>query len=170
VMGGGGIAVGVRVGDKTTPLFEGLLVRLRMEARGGVPRLVATCKDKAWALTRPRRSAIYPDSSDADAVGTILARAGVEQGELGGEAATHEELVQWDATDWDFILARAAANGLAVVVKDGTLSMRDWRGKEAPVSISHSDAIRSTTSNSNSTRADRARMSTRSDGTPPPGR
>jgi Rhs element Vgr protein len=130
---GAAIAIDVRVGTRTTLLFRGLLIRLRMELRGGVPRLIATCKDQAWALTRPRRSAIYPDSSDADAVGTILTRAGVRHGDLGGDAIVHEELVQWDATDWDFILSRAAANGLAVVVKNGALSMRNWAGAGAPV-------------------------------------
>lgn len=38
---GAAITIDVRVGEKTTSLFKGLLVRLRMEVRGGIPRMVA---------------------------------------------------------------------------------------------------------------------------------
>jgi phage protein D len=123
---GAAVKISVRVDETTTPLFAGLIVRLRMEVRGGSPRLVIECKDKAWRLTRPRRSAVYPEGSDADAVGAVLTRAGVERGELADAGLIHPQLVQYDATDWDFILARAEATGMAVTVKDGKLSMQPW--------------------------------------------
>jgi len=129
---GAAVTVGVRVDETTTPLFAGLVARVRLAVRGGVPRVVVECKDRAWALTRPRRSAIYPESNDADAVATVLARAGIAAGAFDGDGVVHPELVQWDATDWDFILARAEANGLAVTVKDGALSMRTWAQPGAP--------------------------------------
>ncbi len=123
---GAKVSISVRVDERTTALFSGLVSRLRMEVRAGAPRLVVECKDEAWRLTRPRRSAVYPESSDADAVGAILARAKVKRGELSGDAVIHPQLVQYDVSDWDFILARAEAIGMAVTVKDGALSMRPW--------------------------------------------
>jgi uncharacterized protein involved in type VI secretion and phage assembly len=123
---GARISIAVRVNERTTPLFSGLVARLRMEVRGGSPRLVVECKDKAWRLTRPRRSAVYVESSDADAVGAILARAGIDRGELTGDSVVHPQLVQYDVSDWDFILARAEAIGMAITVKDGAVSMRPW--------------------------------------------
>jgi uncharacterized protein involved in type VI secretion and phage assembly len=123
---GAEISISVRVEERTSALFSGLVARLRMEVRSGSPRLVVECKDKAWRLTRPRRSAVYVESSDADAVGAILTRAGVDRGEVTGDSVTHPQLVQYDVSDWDFILARADAIGMAVTVKDGAVSMRPW--------------------------------------------
>lgn len=123
---GAEISISVRVEERTSPLFSGLVARLRLEVSAGSPRLVVECKDKAWRLTRPRRSAVYVESTDADAVGAILTRAGVDRGELTGDSVTHPQLVQYDASDWDFILARAEAIGMAVTVKDGALSMLPW--------------------------------------------
>jgi uncharacterized protein involved in type VI secretion and phage assembly len=123
---GAEISISVRVEERTSALFSGLVARLRMEVRAGSPRLVVECKDKAWRLTRPRRSAVYAESSDADAVGAILTRAGVDRGELTGDSIIHPQLVQYDVSDWDFILARAEAIGMAVTVKDGAVSMLPW--------------------------------------------
>ena len=123
---GADISISVRVEERTTALFSGLVARLRMEVRAGSPRLVVECKDKAWRLTRPRRSFVYPEGTDADAIGTILTRADVHRGEVNGDSVVHPQLVQYDVSDWDFILARAEAIGMAVTVKDGALSMRPW--------------------------------------------
>lgn len=132
---GAALAVAVRVDDVTTELFAGLVVRVRLEIAGGAPRLVVEAKDKAWRLTRPRRSAVYAEMTDADAIGAILSRTGVASGALGGDAPAHPALVQHDASDWDFILARAAANGLAVTVRDGELAMTAW-SLDAPPALS----------------------------------
>lgn len=130
---GSELEIGVRVDDRTTPLFKGVVARVRFELRGGAPRLTVECKDKAWRLTRPARSTVYAAKSDADAVGAILERNALDAGAL--EAGiTHAELVQYQSSDWDFLLGRAAANGFAVVVKDGEVSMR-------PVSLAAAPAL-----------------------------
>jgi len=120
------VTIAVRVDEATTELFAGQVARLRLELQGGAPRLGVELKDAAWRLVRVPRSAIYPDGTDADAVAAVLARAKVKAGTIEGAEVRHPALVQYDATDWDFILARAAANGCAVTVKDGAVSMRPW--------------------------------------------
>ncbi len=120
---GAEIEIKVRVGDDVTPLFKGAVSRVRLEFADGGPRLAVECKDKAFRLTAVRRCEIYTDGSDADAIGAILRRAQVDAGDLGsGEA--QPALVQYDTTDWDFIVSRAEATGAAVVVADGALSLK----------------------------------------------
>ncbi len=120
---GSEIEVKVRDGDAVTPLFKGLVHRLNMEIAGGVPRLLVDCRDKAFRLTKPRRTLIYSESSDSDAIGAILSRAGVDAGDLGPGGPSQPALVQFDASDWDFIVSRADANGLAVILRDNALSL-----------------------------------------------
>lgn len=119
---GAKIEIKVRVADEVTRLFKGLVSRVRLEYADGGPRLVVECKDKAVRLAVTRRSAIYAEGTDADAIGTILRGADVGAGDL-GSGETYPVLVQYDATDWDFIVSRAEAAGSAVVVKDGVLSL-----------------------------------------------
>ncbi len=121
---GAEIVVEVRDADAVTPLFTGLVVRLAFEVTDGAPRLIVEAQDKAFRLTKPRRTAVYAETTDSDAIGTILRRAGVTAGDLGPAGPSYPALVQYDASDWDFILARAAANGLAVVVADGTVDLK----------------------------------------------
>ena len=131
---GAAIAIEVRDGDAVTPLFAGLLLRLAFEVSGGGPRLTIECHDAALRLTGPRRTAIYTEMSDSDAIGAVLRRAGgVTAGDLGPGGAAQPMLVQYGASDWDFILARAAANGLAVVATDGTIDLKPLKVDGAPV-------------------------------------
>jgi len=127
------IEIKVRVGDEVTGLFKGLVVRLEMQLAGGRPQLCVDCKDKALKLTSPRRSAIYADGTDGDAVAAILRRASLDAGDLPLEQS-QPALVQYDASDWDFIVSRAEAGGSVVLVKDGTLSI-------APLSVSGSSVL-----------------------------
>ena len=130
---GAEIEIKAREEDVTVDLFKGLVARVRLELGAGRPLLTIECKDKAFKLTRPRRSEVYADVSDADAVAAILDRTGVTAGELPSGDVVHPRLVQFDASDWDFIASRADANGWGVVLKDGELSLKAY---EAP-----SDAV-----------------------------
>lgn len=120
---GATLAIKVRLGDEITPLFEGLVQRLRLEHADGRPRLAVECKDKAARLTSPRRSAIYVENTDGDAVAAILRRNGLDLGTIDLEGAATPTLVQYEASDWDFIVSRAEAGGCVVVVADGELSV-----------------------------------------------
>jgi phage protein D len=37
----------------------------------------------------------------------------------------HERLIQFDSTDWDYVLTRADQNGLIVVVDDGKVNVKE---------------------------------------------
>jgi uncharacterized protein involved in type VI secretion and phage assembly len=120
---GATIEVKVRQGDEIVHLFKGQVVKVRLEYSGGGPRLVAECKDKALRLTSTRRSVIYTEGSDSDAIAAVLRRSNLEAGDLGSSSA-QSTLVQYESTDWDFIVSRAEAAGTAVVVSDGALSLK----------------------------------------------
>lgn len=120
---GSEIEIKVREGDSITPLFKGLVARVRLELRAGAPRVAVECKDKALKLAGARKNAIYPEGTDSDAIATLLRRSSIQSGDL-GPSDVHSTLVQYDSTDWDFIVSRAEATGSVVVVEDGTLSLK----------------------------------------------
>jgi Rhs element Vgr protein len=94
-----------------TRLFKGIITRQRIEARRrGDTFLHIEAKDPVFRATLARRSRNFTEQSDADVIAEVLAVAGVTVEIEPGEA--QPQIVQHQATDWDFALQRAAALGL----------------------------------------------------------
>lgn len=105
-------------------IFKGVIVRHGVEANGSVSELVVELKDAAIKLTQPRKRALFRKQADHEIIGKIVADAGLKKGKIEATQPKHDEIVQYDATDWDFILARADIQGLVVVADDGRISLR----------------------------------------------
>ena len=110
-------------GDAT--LFKGLVVRHAIESgpRNAV-QLRVELKDKTLKMTRARRSAVHADTKDSDVATKLIKAAGLQPGTIDAPGAQHKALVQYQCSDWDFMLARAQALGLQAVVVDGRVSLR----------------------------------------------
>ena len=105
-------------------LFKGIVVRHGIRIDGGSPsRLVVECRDKAVAMTLGRKNANFVEAKDDAVIRTIIGNYSSVTSSVASTAAKHPELVQYYCTDWDFILSRAEANGLLVLVDDGKVSV-----------------------------------------------
>ncbi|WP_293905379.1 type VI secretion system tip protein VgrG [Phenylobacterium sp.] len=121
---GAAITIKAGYGDEEETIFEGIVVKLGMKiATANVSRLVVDCQDKAVAMTVGRKNANYVQQTD-DAVIRKLAGAHGLSIEVDATNTTYQELVQYYCTDWDYLLARAEANGLLVIATDGKLSVK----------------------------------------------
>ena len=103
-------------------VFSGIIVKHSVKVKcQGSSTLVIEAKDKAIKLTGARKSAYFIDKTDGD---TMTELAGELQTDIETTTVTHKQLVQFDATDWDFICTRAEANGMLVLTDDGTLVIK----------------------------------------------
>jgi Rhs element Vgr protein len=109
--------------DQEATVFKGVVVGHRVESNAQGSLLMVELKDAAVKLTLTRKSMVHRDQTDDKIVGQILKSNELEQGTLAATLPRHRELVQYYCTDWDFILSRAEANGLLVIVDDGKLSL-----------------------------------------------
>ena len=105
-------------------IFKGVVVELgiRHSAYSG-SALVLKCKDKALKMTVERKNKVFYDQTDSDIISAVVGDAGLSA-DVDSTKGSHERLIQYHATDWDFVLARADANGLVTVVDDGKLSIK----------------------------------------------
>lgn len=108
-----------------TTVFKGIVVGHRVEAGAEGSILAVELKDAAIKMARARNSAVYRDRTDDKVIGSLIANAGLKRGKLAVTKVTHKELVQYYCSDWDFMLSRAEANGLLVVVNDGQISLQE---------------------------------------------
>jgi Rhs element Vgr protein len=105
-------------------IFKGIIVRhgIRFD-RNRLTVLQIDCKDKAVKLTRGRKSRSFSDSTDSDIIETILGDYDLTK-DIESTSLSHESLVQYQATDWDFINLRAESNNKLVYIDDGTITIK----------------------------------------------
>ncbi len=129
---GKSLTIAVRDGDKASAtLFEGLVVRHAVVSRPGTSQLQVELKDAAYKLTRQRKTAVFRNQADDEAIRKLIGDAQLKVGELATTKTQHDELIQYYASDWDFIVSRADAQGLVVNVHRGTVSMQPMVSSDA---------------------------------------
>lgn len=116
-------------------IFTGILTKQRISAGNGKSSmLMIECRDKAVSTTLGRKNACFHEVSDSDAIEEILGNYELSP-EVEATEVVHKELVQYHATDWDFILSRTEANGQLVMLQDDTFSIAKPDASKTPVLI-----------------------------------
>lgn len=101
-------------GNKQDLLFRGIVVRHSLRVRDhSAPQLVVECRHAAMKLAVTRNSANFFDQSDSEIIDALLNAAGIS-GDIEATTLKHKQMVQFYTSDWDFLLARAHANGKLV--------------------------------------------------------
>ncbi len=104
------------------PIFKGIVTRQRIEAPlHGSSRLYVDLRHPAFRMGHARKSRIWSEVTDADAVGEIAQGHGINFD--GSSPTVRPTLVQHQATDWDFTVQRAQMVGQAVLAEDGGLKL-----------------------------------------------
>ena len=102
-------------------VFEGIIIKHAVKIRQGSSVLMIEAKDKAIKLTGARKSKYFINKTDSDIITSL---AGESIPSVESTSFTHKQLVQFEATDWDFILTRAEANSMQVFTDDGKLIVK----------------------------------------------
>jgi Rhs element Vgr protein len=104
-------------------IFKGIVIKHSIKIRSGASHLVVECRDKAVKMTIGRKSSYFYESKDSDLIEEMIGTYSLEN-EIEATKYTHKELVQYNASDWDFMIARAQANGKLCFVKDGKITIK----------------------------------------------
>ena len=109
-------------------IFKGLVIRHNQVNKF---TLSVECKDKAVKMTKCRKRVHHQGDNDK----TILSKLIKEHGLDADVSKTGEPCnpIQYDATDWDYLLIRAEANGLQVIVTDGRVQLAPVESRTSPV-------------------------------------
>jgi len=101
-------------GRDSSSVFIGTVVRQGARVReAAASQLVVDCRHAAMKLAVTERSTDYFDQTDSDIIAAVLAAAGFGA-DVEATALQHKQVLQYQSTDWDFLLARARANGQLV--------------------------------------------------------
>ncbi|WP_050478912.1 type VI secretion system tip protein VgrG [Herbaspirillum rhizosphaerae] len=118
------IVISAGYGSQTKPIFQGVVVRHGIKISGkNEARLHVECKHKAVSLTIGRKNANYVNMKDSDIISQLVSPCGVSA-DVTATTTQHKEIVQYYSSDWDFIVARAEANGFLVVPDDSSIIVK----------------------------------------------
>lgn len=109
--------------SEEAPVFKGIIIRHGLRIRSnGSSMLLLECKDKAVKLSVGTKNKYFADKKDSEAIEEIIDTYGLDKN-VEATAVVHKDLVQFNATDWDFIATRAEANGKVCIAADGAIAV-----------------------------------------------
>lgn len=108
--------------DKTL-FFKGIVVKHQICIRNGSSHLEIDCRDAAYRMTLSRKSRYFEQIDDSELAAQLLDEHGLPH-EIAPVNFTHPELVQYDVTDWDFLMMRLEFNGLLTVIDNGKVKIQ----------------------------------------------
>lgn len=132
-----GAKISIQMGyeGQNQPVFSGVVVKMNItvdEVDGS--RLRVFCKDEALKTTITRKNAIYLNQKDSQVVEQIAATYNL-QTTVAATNVTYKELVQFYASDWDFMISRAEVNGMFIYSDSGNLVMSAPKVSDEPALV-----------------------------------
>lgn len=125
---GGKIKIKLGYDSKEEVAFDGIITAQSLKVANyshkSISQLVLTCHDKAFQLTLARKNENFSKKKDSEVISSIISAAGLTSGEVTATTYQHPNLIQYNASDWDFILTRAKANGYVVTSEAGKVSVK----------------------------------------------
>ena len=107
----------------TDVIFKGIIIKHGLKARKDKPPiLVVEAKDESIKMTVGRKNKYFEEVTDSEVIEEIIEQYGLSK-EVESSSETHKEMVQYYATDWDFIVSRAEKNGMLVSPDDGVIKI-----------------------------------------------
>jgi len=103
-------------------IFKGIVIKHNLKIRENSSQLVVECRDESVKMTIGRNSKYFYESKDGEIIEELIGKYGLTK-DVESTSFKHKELVQYDATDWDFMLMRAQANGKLCFVDDGKITI-----------------------------------------------
>lgn len=129
-----GAEIEIKLGyhNKNDSVFKGVVVKqmIKINSAEG-SKLHVICKDKSLRLTVNRNNNIFTDSTDSAAMESIISDASL-QSSVTPTTVTHKEIVQYYASDWDFILNRSEINGMVVYTENGKVTIAKPAVSDSP--------------------------------------
>ena len=128
---GKSIDISVGYGSSKDKIFTGIIVKhgLSINAHSG-SEIVIECKELAVQMTLGRKNENFVKSDggtgvkDQTTLNSIIGNYSKLSADVEATTAELSSLVQYNMSDWDFLISRAEANGMLVCVLDNKVSVK----------------------------------------------
>lgn len=115
------IRLGYHVKDKS--VYKGIITHIGVRAFAGTNQFIIECSDKAVKMTLGRKSKYFKNKTDSAIISSVISDNGLSA-DTDATKYKFKQLIQYYASDWDFIRMRAEANGLLVYADGGKVFVK----------------------------------------------
>lgn len=126
------IDISAGYGSDAQPVFSGIVIKqgisIGAEQRS---QLKVVCMDKCRSMAVSRHNANFVDQKDSDIITKLVGDHSGLKADVKATTTKHPEMVQYDSSDWDFMLSRAEANAMVVNVEAGKVSVAPPKAPKA---------------------------------------
>jgi Rhs element Vgr protein len=99
-------------------IFKGIIIKHGLKVRKSASVLAIECRHEAIKLTTTLKNNYFHELTDSEIADQICRGNGLTI-ETDTSEIKHKEIVQFNCTDWDFMLCRAEENGFWVITDEG---------------------------------------------------
>ncbi|AXT61399.1 type VI secretion system tip protein VgrG [Aquimarina sp. AD10] len=103
-------------------VFIGIVVNQSLELNKFGTTLTIELSDEAIKMTNARKNAVYIGEKDSVIIEKQIKQNGLK-GTMTETVVTHPQMIQYYATDWDFMVSRAEVNAQLVSVNNGEIAV-----------------------------------------------
>jgi len=103
-------------------IFKGIIIKHGIKVRNKSTFLLIECRDEAVKMTLGRKSRYFYTSTDSDIIQELIGNYGLSS-DVETTSIEYPEMIQYRASDWDFMITRAQFNGQLCFVDDGTITI-----------------------------------------------
>ena len=114
------IKAGYRSDEET--IYKGMVIKHSIKVRKKNSVLVIECRDKAVKMTVTCNSRYFKDVKDSDIMEELIDHYGIDK-QVTATSLQHQQMVQYNCTDWDFMLSRCDASGLLCITNDNKITI-----------------------------------------------
>ncbi|HEX6225061.1 MAG TPA: type VI secretion system tip protein VgrG [Chryseolinea sp.] len=122
--------------EKPKSIFKGIIVKQSIKSgKNKKSFILLEARDRCVKLTLGRKSRCFFDKTDSELIENIFKDAGFKSSDvdIARTKTKHAEMVQYNVSDWDFIVCRAEMNSLLVLTRDNKLIIKEPDTKQQPV-------------------------------------
>jgi len=112
-------------------IFKGIVVKQNIKIKDQNSVLMVECRDESVRMTIAPKSKYFKDKKDSEIFEELINPYNLQK-DVEATSLKHKEVVQYNSTDWDFMLCRADVNGKFCVVDDGKISIKKPDVSAAP--------------------------------------
>lgn len=122
------IVISIGYAEKNVQVFSGIIVNHRLSVSEGYLNyasrslVVLEAADKAIKMTLEKKSDLYEKKKDSDLITTVVSGAGLAK-TIEATTLQHDFIARHHCTDWEFVLNRAAVNGLLVFNSENKITV-----------------------------------------------
>ncbi|MCH6236255.1 type VI secretion system tip protein VgrG [Cognataquiflexum rubidum] len=130
-----GKSIDIQLGYSTDDqsVFKGIIIGNSHIISGSQTTFNLTCKHETVKMTVAKKNRHFNELKDNEIVENLLQENGLTDFDIPSFGSSHEQLLQANVSDWDFILSRIDSNGMVCKIQDGTFSVFRPNPSQDPV-------------------------------------